>query len=201
MVVPEAADILPSSPPDAQLSSYMGRRFFFTAGNAYPHKNLEKLLTAMEYVHAEDSSLLLLLCGQEDFFQRKLVKTIEASGSRAVIQHLGCVSDSSLRWLYEHAIAVVLPSREEGFGLQVVEAGLHGCPVICSDIPVYREVGGDAVRYVDTTHVPALATTMLEFAHNERVRSDLILKGRMRVQRFSWRRTAEKTQQCYQQCL
>jgi glycosyltransferase involved in cell wall biosynthesis len=57
------------------------------------------------------------------------------------------LEDSELAWLYRNAAAVIVPSRHEGFGLPVVEALSLGAPVVASDIPALREVGGRAARF------------------------------------------------------
>jgi alpha-1,2-rhamnosyltransferase len=58
-------------------------------------------------------------------------------------------SDAELRDLYEHARALIFPSVAEGFGLALIEAAHYGLPIIASDIPVFREIGGDAISYFD----------------------------------------------------
>ncbi len=62
---------------------------------------------------------------------------------------LGHVSDDELATLYASCTAFVFPSFYEGFGIPMHEALLAGAPVLCSDIPVFREVGGDLVHYAD----------------------------------------------------
>jgi glycosyltransferase involved in cell wall biosynthesis len=61
---------------------------------------------------------------------------------------LSGLSDPELQWCYRHCRLLLAPSRTEGFGLPVGEALLAGCPVVCSDIPAFREVGGDMCHYI-----------------------------------------------------
>ena len=65
-------------------------------------------------------------------------------------------ADAVIRTLYAHALAVVFPTKNEGFGLPVIEAYQHGTPVLASDIPVLREVGGTLADYFDNTSVDSL---------------------------------------------
>lgn len=201
VVVPEAADELPRGAVPESVSRYGERRFFLYAGNAYPHKNITTLLSAMENVHTYAHDARLILCGQEDHFQKLLIKDIHVRGAQRFISHVGCVSDETLRWLYERAIAVVLPSYAEGFGLQILEASRHGCPVICSAIPAYRETGGDAALYVDSSIPGSVAHAMLSLLHDERARRALLEAGKIRAQQFSWQSTAEMTKSLYHVCL
>jgi glycosyltransferase involved in cell wall biosynthesis len=61
---------------------------------------------------------------------------------------LSGLSDAELQWCYRHCRLLLAPSKIEGFGLPIGEALLAGCPVVCSDIPAFREVGGDRCHYV-----------------------------------------------------
>lgn len=201
-VIYEAADVLPSVEfPEAEGGSPAPAPFFFNAGNAYPHKNIDALLTAMSIVHDVYPSVTLALCGQEDYFQKALVARIRQRGWSSFITHYGCVSDSQLRWFYEHAVAIVLPSLEEGFGLQIIEAFLHSCPVVASAIPVYEEIAGDAAVYVDMTQANLLADALMGLIRDTAARSAMIEKGKKRAMRFSWDATAHQTLAQYYRAL
>ena len=73
------------------------------------------------------------------------------------------VGDDELAFLYEHARALVLPSFAEGFGLPIVEAAWRGRAVLCSDIPVFREVGGAGAIYFRVNDPRALADCVRDF--------------------------------------
>jgi glycosyltransferase involved in cell wall biosynthesis len=61
---------------------------------------------------------------------------------------LNGLSEEQLQWCYYNSQLLLAPSLVEGFGLPVAEALLAGCPVICSDIPAFRELGGDRCLYI-----------------------------------------------------
>lgn len=61
---------------------------------------------------------------------------------------LNGISEEELQWCYRNCELLLAPSLTEGFGLPVAEALLAGCPVICSDIPAFRELGGDRCKYI-----------------------------------------------------
>src|SRR5205823_6706332 len=61
--------------------------------------------------------------------------------------YLGHQSDEVLAWFYDHALALLFPSKYEGFGFPVLEAMSRGCPVVCSKVASIPEVGGDAAWY------------------------------------------------------
>jgi glycosyltransferase involved in cell wall biosynthesis len=66
-------------------------------------------------------------------------------------KHIGQISDEELVAAYTGALSLVYLSSHEGFGLPIVEAMSCGCPVIAADIPIVREIGGDAVIHVNTS--------------------------------------------------
>lgn len=105
--------------------------------------------------------------------------------------------DEVLAGLYRHATAFVYPSLSEGFGIPLLEAMMAKCPVIASDTPALREVGGDAALYFPPMSASDLARLMEQVASNDGRRAGLVEKGLSRAMVFSWQRTAEATKAFY----
>ena len=106
------------------------------------------------------------------------------------VKFLEGVHDDELTLFYKHAIVYVLPSLYEGFGLPVLEAMQHGCPVITSKISSLPEAGGDAALYVDPGDVKDIAEKIKHVITNDKLREELIEKGKIQVRKFSWEKTA-----------
>jgi glycosyltransferase involved in cell wall biosynthesis len=104
----------------------------------------------------------------------------------------GYVGDDELADLYRRAVALVFPSRYEGFGLPVLEALASGTPVVASDDAAVREVAGDAALYGDLTDALRRATAD---------RARLAAAGIERARRFSWAETARRTLEVYREVL
>jgi glycosyltransferase involved in cell wall biosynthesis len=132
--------------------------YFLYVGNAYPHKNLETLLAAFEHM---DSKSKLVLVGKDDFFYRRLKIVIGALGISDHVDFFGQATDDELASLYAHAKALVFPSLMEGFGLPALEALAMGCPVICSDIPVFREILGNNAMYFNPRDAHTLSHILM----------------------------------------
>ena len=95
--------------------------------------------------------------------------------------------------LYAGALAVVLPSWLEGFGLPPVEGLAAGAPAIVSDLPVLREVLGEGALYVPPGDAAALAGALLSVAGDAALRARLLESGRARIAALSWAETARRT--------
>jgi glycosyltransferase involved in cell wall biosynthesis len=107
--------------------------------------------------------------------------------------------DDLLSRYYAAAVALVYPSRYEGFGIPILEAMQCHCPVLCGDSSSLPEVAGDAASYFDAADSSAIASAMSKVANSPEERQRLIQKGRERVKLFSWDKCAQQTHAVYQQ--
>lgn len=110
---------------------------------------------------------------------------------------LGFVSDEDLNKLFNIATIYVQPSYYEGFGMPVLEAIGVGCPVICSKTQALVEIAGDACLYFDPYSVDDLVEKIKMFLNNEKLRSNFIKLGFMKVKKYSWKKAAYETLESY----
>jgi glycosyltransferase involved in cell wall biosynthesis len=115
-------------------------------------------------------------------------------GGRVV--RLGWLTDGAVRGLVAGAAAVVLPSRDEGFGLPVLEAFACGVPVICTDVPALVEVAGGLASHVPVGSVDALAHALDTVADLPRDPATAAAR-RARAATFTWQRCARATLTAY----
>ena len=112
----------------------------------------------------------------------------------------GCVvhnlylTDNELRIAYSGAIALVYPSKYEGFGMPIVEAMACGCPVITTRNSSIPEVAGEAALYVGDDDIEGMADALCE-VQKPRVRRSLIDAGLVQAQKFSWKKMANIVQE------
>ncbi len=173
--------------------------YFLYVGNAYPHKNLETLLRAFHQIFQGDplqskgppyENLRLVLVGKNDYFYRKLSREDH-------VIFFGEASDVQLQNLYKNAIALVFPSLMEGFGLPGLEAMAAGTPVVCSNIPVFREIYGYAAFYFVPLDANDLFGKLTEITSNRSLRKNLIERGLVKIKSYSWKKLAEQTLAAY----
>lgn len=131
--------------PVSDLPAGVPARYLLHVGARRPHKDVE---TAVRALTELDDDVHLVLVGSGDPRWDDPVPAVAAGlGVAHRVLHLSSVSEEQLRALYSHAHAFVYPSLVEGFGLPLLEAMAARVPVVASDVPVFREIAGDAVGY------------------------------------------------------
>ena len=136
-------------PDEAVVSALEGKRYVLYVGTIEPRKNHSLLIDAFD-ADLFAKGLSLVLVGRVGWNCADIKERIDSSpymGSQLL--HFSGIDDATLEWLYSHAFVTAMPTFGEGFGLPVVESLLHGVPPLVSDIPVMREVGGEAALYFD----------------------------------------------------
>jgi glycosyltransferase involved in cell wall biosynthesis len=108
------------------------------------------------------------------------------------------IDENCLLSAYASALAFLFPSRHEGFGLPLLEALRAGCPVLCSDTPVFREVAGEGAEYFSSDDAEGLSTLISALASDPELHGRVVRRGRTRVEAFSWKRTAAQTLEVYE---
>ncbi len=129
-----------------------------------PRKNHAYLLDAFELLWAQGSNARLCIIGKIGWKCEALVERIKQHpqwGKHVFM--FNRINDKSLEFAYANARALVFPSYVEGFGLPLVEAMQRGLPAMASDIPVFREIGGEFMAYFDLDKPQSLADKITQF--------------------------------------
>ena len=178
----------------APLPAATPERYVLHVGTLEPRKNLPTLLAAWRLLRGRGATPPpLVFCGRFGWKTEELQREMEAASAEGWLRHFGYLADGQVAALYRHALAVALPSIYEGFGLPAVEAMYAGAPLVMSDIPVLREVGGDAAIYVPAQDPAAWADAMERVLGDAALRRDHVERGHARCRDFDWNRTAEGT--------
>lgn len=185
MVTPLGIDLawFTARPPSEALRRRIGlpKEYLLFVGAAGPRKALDWLLKA----HENTPDLPpLVLAGPNH------------TGNDDSVRSIGYLSDVDLRSVVAGASALVLPSRDEGFGLPVLEALACDVPVVCSDLPALREIAGDHATLVPFGDVEAMGTALTTTLATTPDAPALAAR-RTHAASFTWRRTAELTVEAY----
>ncbi len=175
-----------------------GKQLVLVVGVIQTRKNTLGALRALELL---PESYRMVLAGGRGYGCDQALNYLGRPGVAGRVILAGHVDAASLWKLYESASVLLFPSFEEGFGLPVLEAMAHGLPVVASNVSSLPEVGGDAALYADPRDEAALAQQMRRAVEDEKLRSSMISGGFARAGRFTWRQTAQRTLEVYEELL
>ncbi len=165
-------------------------------GSLHPRKNVLTLVQAISLLREQDYNVHLILAGASR------TKSIPNEIKNAEgVELLGEVTADQIRDLYRTSSLFAFPSLSEGFGLPLIEAMSHGCPVLASDIPVFREVGQDAAVYVPPLNITDWALTIKKILNDKSTLLNLSQKGVCRASQFQWNKTFTHTIHVYDQVM
>ncbi len=178
-----------------EVASFLHRRglparYFLFVGGGDPRKNLDVVSEAVADIGMD---VPLVTVGWSGWSER------EQQEDRI---SLGYVSDDDLARLYSGAVGLVFPSSYEGFGLPILEAMACGCPVVAARKASLQEVAGEAALYVhDPRNRVELGNVLKMLLLENSIRNELVRKGRLQAEKFSWEDTAHETFRAFLQVL
>ncbi len=174
------------------------RRYVLFVGSLEPRKNLPTLFRAYAELPPElRAEHSIVLAGPPGWKFESAWRLIDELGLRSAVVPLGFLSEPALAEVYRRASALAFPSLYEGFGLPLLEAMASGVPVVCSDIPPFREVAGGAALRVRPLDVEAWRDALERVLSDGALRSRLVAAGLERVRDFTWERCARDTLAVY----
>jgi glycosyltransferase involved in cell wall biosynthesis len=207
-----ACSAQPDPSADAAAAALIGasgedRLDILHVGSTIPRKRIDVLLRVFANVKQTFPNARLLRVGG-DFSDEQLALAVKLNLRDAILV-LPHLERNVLAAIYRRAAVVLQPSEREGFGLPVVEALACGTQVFASDLPVLREVGGDAVMYCAVGDIASWSEGVIKFISERRGNpSQWSNQGSERRQRaltqaakFSWADYAKKTVALYRELL
>ena len=172
--------------------------YFVYTGNAYPHKNLERLIQAMVLANKK-TSVKLKISSSRGVFTERLENIVKKNNAQNYVEVLGYVPDDKIKELYKNSLAFVFPTLSEGFGLPPKEAIEAGTLAVISDIPVLKEVYSDSVFYFDPYDVMSIVDSLEKvLALQDLERKNKIEYSQKFLKKYSWKKMAEETLKIYE---
>lgn len=209
-VIPNGVDPAFSPAPDpesdAQIAAMLERPInggieILQVGSAIKRKRIDLLLEVFAALRSRLPGARLLRAGGR--MPNDLRARAEQLGVADAITELPMLDRRVLAAAYRRATCVLLPSDSEGFGLPVLEAMACGTPVIVSDLPVLREVGGSAAYYCPVGDIDAWVNTIVRLAAQCAERGEMASDQRKRLieqaSKFSWTENAARTADIYRE--
>jgi glycosyltransferase involved in cell wall biosynthesis len=172
--------------------------YLLFVGDRRGYKNFYSFLLSIKNILLSNDNIKLVCVGapfnvfEVNYFEKHCLKN--------KVYH-SAPGDEELQSLYENALALVYPSLEEGFGLPILEAFVHGCPVLCSDIEVFHEIANDSVVYFDPKSIKSINDAFYRIYNSKKEKQNLIEKGYERSKTFDWSKCASLTEEVYKKVI
>jgi glycosyltransferase involved in cell wall biosynthesis len=174
-----------------------GFDYFAFVGSLHPRKNVANMLLAFDRMRSKSNKRTkFLIIGQKFFKTKDIENAFNSMKYRDDVHFLGHLSPIQLKDILASAIALVLVSKFEGFGIPIIEALKCDTPVIVSNLTSLPEITGNAGLYADPFSIDSITDVMLQMLENEDKRIELVRNGRVVCERFGWDKTASRLWDC-----
>ncbi len=173
--------------------------YILYVGDRGRYKNFKTLISAFSNSEFLKENYKLVCFGGGKFREDEL-KIFENLGIKSnLIYKFG--DETELLKTYQRSKLYVSLSLMEGFGLTNLEAMSSGCPVLCSKIPIFKEILKDSCEYVEPTNVNEVQSKIEKIIKSQSEQKNLINKGYKRASNFSWEKCASDTLEIYKKIL
>lgn len=175
---------------------FISKPYILFVGSRAKYKNFEILIKALASNQRFLSDFDLVLFGGEKISKEERLFFYQNNINQESIKHI-YGDENLLNSLYKKAELFVFPSLAEGFGIPILESWINNCPVLCSDIPVFKEICENAVKYFDPKDKIDLADSLENILYSPLKRNELKKNGNLRLKEFSWDKCADETIKIY----
>lgn len=173
-------------------------KYILYVGDRGSYKNFILFIKAVEGLLKKEGDLKVVCVGRsfipeemELFVRLGIVDQLEALH----------VDEEILNNLYANALTFVYPSLYEGFGMPILEAFSNDCPLCLSNTSCFPEIAGEAASYFDPTDTGSILEAIEKVIYNEGYAQQLRVAGKKRLERFSWKKSAEMTLKSYEKTI
>lgn len=184
----------------AKKKYHLPENFFFFLGNTDPKKNVKGVLKAFsDFINCSGLDYYLVIA---DYELTRLQKILEEIDSKSLINQIiltGYIPNDELPAIYSQSKIFLYPSLRESFGIPMLEAMSCGVPVLTSNTESMPEIAGNAAYFINPFKHEEITEAMIKLVNDQTLRSELIIKGFVRVSEFSWEITAQKVLEQYRE--
>ena len=176
-------------------------KFILAVGHFEKRKNYLRLVEAIARLRDQGRSCSLVMVGNNSGERQAIKDRVESANLSGNVRFLSGISDLEVRCVYKLCSLFVFPSSYEGFGIPILEAMAAGCPMVLSDIPVFREITQDKGVYFDHGDAQAMASAIETVMSSSHERERLVQYGNERVQDFSFQGLAGQMEVLYKSLM
>ena len=189
--------IYPGVEPAIKYKNKIKKNYILFVGSRESYKNFNNFINAYSKSKYLLENFKVVCFGIEKFnnSENKLIKKLKITGQ--IFFKTG--NDLELDKYYRKSSLFITTSLLEGFGLTPLEAMRCGCPVLCNDIPIFREILSSSCAYVDAKNVNNIKNKMEKILKSKIIQKKLSEKGYKRIKKFSWDKCTSETVKIYRQ--
>ncbi len=167
--------------------------YFLSIGLIHPRKNTANLFRSFDkFKINDDQNFKLLIVGEKKWWTSEIKEAFEKMRFQDEVIFTQRLNSQELGNVIASAFCMVYVSFFEGFGIPILEAFYCDVPLITSNVTSMPEIAGDAAIFTDPSSVDSISDAMTQITKDEQLRKELIHKGKIRRQNFSWQLSAEK---------
>ncbi len=182
-------------------NSYIEKKekYILYVGDRKGYKNFESIVKAFGNSDFLKKEFKLICFGGDKFSTDEKLLFNQIGIENNLFQEFG--NDDYLKKFYKKASLFVTTSLIEGFGLTNLEAMSSGCPVLCSEIPIFKEILGDSCEYVDPKNIEIIQKKMERILKSQNEQKRLIKLGFDKVKNYSWEKCVLSTSKIYKRLI
>jgi len=179
------------------------QNYILFLGTIEPVKNITRLFEAYKIFkenclkNGQKCNHKLIMAGKNGWLAQEYKQITKDLGIGKDVIFTGYIIGDELVPLFKNADFFVMPSLYEGFGMTILEAFATGTPAIVSNVFSIPEVTGDAAYLIDPMDTQAIADAMMKFSTDENLKNEYREKGKKRIEKFDWDKTAKETLEVY----
>lgn len=174
------------------------KKYILFIGQRKYYKNFDRFLEAFSVLCQDDDELKLVCVGSR--LDRKEKETIKRMCLMERVVTIQC-DDAELAFLYKNAECFVYPSLYEGFGIPILESWSCDCPVVLSNIEVFKEIAGEGALYFDPYKIDEIVRAVKLVIEKTDLKQKLCDIGKQRLSRYSWDKAAQEMNAVYKSLL
>lgn len=189
--------------PEAKMNTkpeWLPQRYLLYVGDRRLYKRWRWMVQALQPLFAKETDLHLLCIGGGPLSDAELELAAQCGLRHRRLQQRAA-TEAELSAAYTYAAALVYPSEYEGFGMPILEAFAHSCPVVVAKWGCLEEVAGQAAAYFERNMEEDLLAVTRRLLGDDAWRAELVAAGKKREAHFTWRHCAEQTLATYRKAL
>jgi glycosyltransferase involved in cell wall biosynthesis len=203
-VIPLAAPMAAYGSPSSEVVESVRKKyglqepFGFYPAMTWPHKNHIGLLQALAHLRDKEGIRLNIVCsGFQNSFWQEIEREWKKLKLESQVKFLGYLPAEELKALYSMSTYVVIPTLFESTSELIFEAWEENTPVLCSAVTALPEQVQDAAFLFNPHEMESIAQALKTVSQDEKIRCELVEKGKRRLSQFSWEKTARAYRAVY----